>query len=345
MRSVIPTRTSRAPSGLQTVALLGAAGLVASLLYVHTQKRQAERDNPPQGKFVDVDGVRLHYIERGEGPAVVLLHGNGVFSADFDLSGIVESASRPYRVIAFDRPGFGHSDRPVLNQWTPEAQAKLLYKALHQIGVERPILVGHSWGTLVALAMALDYPKYIRAIALVSGYYYPSARPDVPLLSAPAIPGLGHLLRNTLAPLIGRMMWGGIVKRMFAPEPVPERFRAMPMWMSLRPSQLGASASETAMMIPAAKRLSERYRELTMPVAIIAGDNDKIVDVEHNAQRLHAEIPHSELIIEPGVGHMAHYADPGRIMDAVSRLEASLTPGGANLRHSATTHQPPPSLH
>jgi pimeloyl-ACP methyl ester carboxylesterase len=345
MHSQIPTRSARTPSGLQTAALVGAAGLIASLLYVHAQQRQVERLHPPQGKFVDVDGLRLHYVEQGEGPALVLLHGNGVYATDFALSGLQESAAIPYRVIAFDRPGFGYSDRPDNKQWTPEEQAKLLYKALHQIGVERPILVGHSWGTLVALAMAIEFPKYIRAITLVSGYYYPSARSDVALLSAPALPGIGQVLRHTIAPVLGRMLWSRVIKRMFAPEPVPERFGDMPKWMALRPSQIGASAAETAMMVPAAKRLSARYAELTMPVAIIAGAEDQVVDPVHNARRLHEDIAHSELIIEPGVGHMAHYAAPARIMEAVARLEASLTPGGANLRHGATMHQPPDTLH
>lgn len=338
MRSVIPTRSSRAPSTLQTAALLGVAGLAAALVYVQAKQRSAERDNPPKGQFIEVDGVRLHYTEQGEGQALVLLHGNGLFSQDFNASGLTESAGRPYRVIVFDRPGFGYSDRPGTLAWTPEEQARLFYKALHQLGVERPIVIGHSWGTLVALAMALDYPKYVRAITLVSGYYYPTARPDVPLLAAPALPGIGHLLRYTVAPVLGRLLWPRIVKRMFAPAPVPERFQELPKWLVLRPSQLGASAAETGMMIPAAKRLSERYRELTMPVALVAGDSDNIVDVREHALRFHQEVQHSDLLLEQDVGHMAHYADPARIMDAVARLEASLTPGGANLRHSATIH-------
>ena len=337
MQSLIPTRSSRAPSGVQTAGLVAAA-LAASLLYVQAKQRNAERQNPPQGKFIDVDGVRLHYVERGDGPALVLLHGNGLFATDFGLSGLQGSAARSHRVIAFDRPGFGHSERPHNNRWTPEEQAHLLYKALHQIGVEHPIVVGHSWGTLVALAMALDYPKYVRALTLVSGYYYPSARPDVPLMAAPALPGIGHLLRYTIAPLLGRMMWPLLIKRMFAPAQVPPRFNDLPKWMSLRPSQLGASASETAMMIPAAKRLSQRYSELTMPLAIIAGNGDKIVDVEHNALRLHEEVPHSELIVEVGAGHMPHYSDPARVMEAVERIEAGLVPGASSRNQSATAH-------
>ena len=338
MRSVIPTRSSRAPGGLQTAALLGVAGLAASLLYVQSKQRAAQRDNPPQGQFVDVDGVRLHYVERGQGPALVLLHGNGLMSNDFDLSGLLDSAARPYRIIAFDRPGFGHSERPGTRNWTPEEQAKLFYKALHQLGVERPIVLGHAWGTLVALAMALEYPKYVRAISLVSGYYYPSDRRDVPLLSGGALPGIGQLLRHTIAPLIGRLLWDRLLKRTFAPAPVPARFAELPKWMALRPSQLGASSAEMAMMVPSAQRLSQRYRELTLPVAIIAGGGDQIIDVDRNALRLHAEVQHSELVLDQLAGHMPHYADPAQVMAAVERLEASLTPGGANLRHPATVH-------
>lgn len=325
MRSVIPTRTSMAP-GWQAAGLV-AAGLAASLLYVQAKRRTVEREHRPQGQFIVVDGVQLHYTERGEGQALVLLHGNGLFAADFDLSGLQGSAEQHYRVITFDRPGFGYSARPGSTRWTPQAQARLLYQALHQLGVERPIVLGHSWGTLVALAMALDYPRYVRAIMLVSGYYYPSARIDSALLGAPALPGIGHLLRYTVAPLLGRLLWPRLVKRMFAPAAVPERFDALPKWMALRPAQLGAAAAEAAMMVPAARSLSQRYGELTMPVTLVAGSGDKIADVAHNAQRLHREVGHSELIIEEGVGHMPHYADPAPMLAALARMQARQAPG------------------
>jgi pimeloyl-ACP methyl ester carboxylesterase len=319
--------TTRRPASWRTPALLAAAGIAASFLYVQAKKHAVERDNPPAGKFVDVDGVRLHYLERGEGPVLVLLHGNGLFANDFELSGLLEQAAQNHHVIAFDRPGFGYSERPSDTSWTPEAQAKLIYQALHRLRIERPIVVGHSWGTLVALAMALDFPKYVRGVALMSGYFFPSGRIDAPLASVPAVPVLGHLLRYTVAPLMGRMMWPALVKRMFGPATTPERFKRLPVWMSLRPSQLGASAAESGLMIPAAQRLSQRYAELTMPVAVIAGSGDRIASAEHHAVRLHEEIPHSELVMQPGVGHMVHYANPDRIMAAVEKLEAEASPG------------------
>ena len=93
--------------------------------------------------------------------------------------------------------------------------------------------------------------------------------------------------------------------------------------MTLRPSQLRASAAEAGLMVPAASRLSTRYAELTLPIAVIAGDGDKVVSPDRHAHRLHAEISHSELAMQPGVGHMAHYGDQNAIMAAIDKLRAT----------------------
>jgi pimeloyl-ACP methyl ester carboxylesterase len=90
------------------------------------------------GRFVEVAGVRLHYVEHGEGEPLVLLHGNGSMIQDFQSSGLIDMAARTYRVIVFDRPGFGHSERPRTTIWTAEAQADLIHKALKKIGVPVP---------------------------------------------------------------------------------------------------------------------------------------------------------------------------------------------------------------
>ena len=111
-------------------AVVAGLGLAASYLFVRSKTAQAERDNPPRGKFVEVDGVRLHYLERGSGPALVLLHGNGVYATDFEYSGLIDKLSERYRVIAFDRPGYGYSERPRTTLWTPDAQARLLHHAM-----------------------------------------------------------------------------------------------------------------------------------------------------------------------------------------------------------------------
>jgi pimeloyl-ACP methyl ester carboxylesterase len=307
--------------GWQIGAAAAGLGLAASFFYVRAKTKQAEAENPPQGRFVTADGVRLHYIERGEGPTLVLLHGNGVLADDFDHSGLLDRAAQHYRVIAFDRPGFGYSERPRSKVWTPQAQARLLRHALQELGVDSAIVLGHSWGTLVALSMALDAPDFVRGLVLLSGYYYPSLRADV-LTSGPAVPVIGDLMRYTVSPIVGRMLWRPIAKRAFAPMDVDVRFRALPVWMMLRPSQLRASAAETAMMVPSAMTLAKRYQELKVPAVIMSGTQDLIVDFSHNSERLSERIPDSELQLQPGVGHMTHYAHPEQVMAAVDSIAA-----------------------
>ena len=116
---------------------------------------ESEQTSRPPGRFTVVDGVRVHYIARGKGRPVVLIHGNGTMAEDFVICGLVDRLAERYRVIAIDRPGFGHTDRPRSRVWTASAQAHLVHRVLERLKVERPVIVGHSWGTLVALVLAV----------------------------------------------------------------------------------------------------------------------------------------------------------------------------------------------
>ena len=287
---------------------------------MQVKTRQAERDNPPRGKFLTVDGVRLHYLDQGRagGEVVVLLHGNGVTAEDFRNSGLLDQLAATHRVIAFDRPGFGYSERPRSTVWTPAAQASLLGKALDQLGVPRAVVLAHSWATLVALAMAHERPGLVAGLVLASGYYYPSVRLDV-LTATPAIPIIGDLMRYTISPLVGRLMWPLLVKRAFHPSPVPDSFRRLSPWMMLRPGQLRAEAAETAMMIPSAAALKKHYPGLHMPVELIAGRDDAIADMRHNSERLESDLPQARLTVLPGAGHMIQHLSQAELLQAVAR--------------------------
>ncbi|MCJ2118376.1 alpha/beta hydrolase [Methylobacterium sp. J-001] len=313
--------TRRSPSRPWLVPTLvgSAAALGASALYALAATRKAEQRTPPIGQFMTVDGVRLHYIERGHGEPLVLIHGNGTLIQDFLVSGIVDDLAKRYRVIIFDRPGYGYSDRP-RGLWTPRAHATLFAKALERLDVSRAVVLGHSWGALVAVALALQAPQLVRSLVLASGYYYPTLRADVILTSPVAIPGLGDLMRYTVSPLAGRLMLPALIKGMFAPAAVPERFdRAFPKAMMLRPLQLRASAEDAATMTPAAAELQHHYRDLTLPVVIITGGDDQIADVGRQSQRLHRELPGSTFMVIPGMGHMIHHLAPDQVVAAVAR--------------------------
>ncbi len=312
--------------GLHPYAIAGlsvGAGLAISAIVNAGLARKAERDNPPAGRFVDVDGVRLHYVERGAGDPLVLLHGNGSMIQDFESSGLVEMAAAKYRVIVFDRPGYGHSERPRHVVWTPQAQAELIQGALAQIGVSRATVLGHSWGASVAVALAAKYPSMVAALVLASGYYYPSVRADVVALSGPAVPVIGDLVRYTLSPILSRMLWPLFLAKIFGPAPVPAKFRGFPKEMSFRPSQIRASAAESALMIPDAFAARGHYAALRMPVVIIAGEDDRLIDIDDQSARLHRDIAQSAFRRLRGVGHMVHQTATGAVMSAIDEAARS----------------------
>ena len=158
-------------STTETVLLIIVAGLVAVMLSNVAFQIIAERRNPPIGVFIECDGVRLHYIDRGDAasPCVVLFHGNGTMIQDLILSGLVDSLANNYRVVCFDRPGFGYSQRPRTRVWTASAQATLFAMVLDRLGVRNPVVLGHSWGTLVAIALALKSDYAVNGLVLASG--------------------------------------------------------------------------------------------------------------------------------------------------------------------------------
>ena len=299
---------------------VGIASVVAALILAavvnYYLARRAERHNPPKGRFVDVDGLSIHYVDHGSGEAVVLLHGNGSMIQDFECSGLIEAASQKYRVVVFDRPGFGHTQRPRNTIWSAQKQADLLYRALVQIGIPRATVLGHSWGASVAVALALSHPRFVGSLVLVSGYYYPTFRADIPLLSGPAIPVIGDVISYTVAPIISRLIWPLLLRRIFAPAPVPEKFALFPKEMVLRPAQLRASAEETALMIPGAFTLQWRYRDLTMPVVIIVGEDDRLVEATQSA-RLHRGVRQSTFISVANTGHMVQQTATARVLEAI----------------------------
>jgi pimeloyl-ACP methyl ester carboxylesterase len=273
---------------LLTIAAAGAAALAVAN---HLAARRAERRHRPAGKFMVVDGARLHYREWGAGSVIVLLLGNGAMAEDFEISGIADLLAKNHRVIAFDRPGFGFSERPRDRIWTAQAQADLLGAALHRLNVERAVVVGHSWGTLVALTLAFRDQSRVAGLVLMAGYYFPSFRTDVALASWPAVPLLGDVLRYTVSPILGRLTSPSVKRKLFAPAAVSARFdHDFPVDLAVRPSQVRASAAETALMVPTAASLSERYADLTLPVTIIAAKGDHLVDFEHQAVRMKTQV-------------------------------------------------------
>jgi pimeloyl-ACP methyl ester carboxylesterase len=307
-------------TGATRTALYVLGGLLASAALVQFLSKKAEREHRPIGRMIRVRGRPIHVVDRGTGPCVILLHGNGSMVEDFASTGLIDRLATTHRVLAFDRPGFGESDRED-GDWSPDREADLLAEVLEQLGVEQSIVVAHSWATLVAISLAARTPTLITGLVLLSGYYYSSARLDVALMMPGALPIVGPLVRFTVWPLIARLGAPAAFKYLFSPMSVPAAFRRMySVPMATRPCQLKSLADDTVTMPSAAHHASSTYSAIQIPVRLIAGINDRVVKTSEQSVRLNRELADSELQLLEGVGHMSHHARPDLIIAAVNEL-------------------------
>lgn len=294
---------------------------------------------PPAGPFVAVPGGRLATIQAGpvDGPPVVLLHGASANAAD-PMEGVGRLiASRGYRVIAFDRPGFGWSDRPGgSSDAAPAAQARLIAEALAAMGVGPAIVLGHSWAGALALALALDHPERVSGLVLAAPVGMPMPGPvTLPWYWNLALkPPVLWVLSRTLGPPVAMYFLREAGRRVFQPEePVPGYVTTSRAALVLRPKTLLANVQDLVGLTTALAAMSPRYGDLHVPTTIVSGAADPIVRPDLQAKPLSRAVPGAQLVMLPGAGHMIHYTAPDALADAVTALAASLrreaAPAGA----------------
>lgn len=316
-----PRRTAGIAIG---ASLIGGTAIAAAIAArrMREHARRAEAAHPPRGRFVEIGKARLHYLTRGRGSPVVLLHGNGALGEDFFASGLVDRLARRHRVFVFDRPGYGWSTLSGARAMSVEAQAALFAEAFRRLGIGRPVVVGHSWGALVAAAIGVLEPQAAGGLVLLAGYFYPVVPLDATIVALSAAPGIGALAHATVSPALIRAVWPRLTRRLFAPAPVPPRFRRMPVELVLRPSHLATAAAELPGTLISVSRLAPRYGEIRLPVAILAGPGDREVPTERHSRRLARDIPGATLTLVPKAGHMIHYSALGEIVSAVEAVAA-----------------------
>ena len=298
------------------VAVFG--GLYAYTLWFssHTEGRF-----PPLGKFVEVEGTKLHYVDQGDGVPVVLVHGASGNMRDFANS-ILDDIAKDHRVIAFDRPGHGWSERgPLEDVHDPAVQARLINGALKQLGVGDHVLLGHSWGGAVAMAYALNHPEDLKGLVPLAGATYPWTGGVAwyhGIVQTP-IAG-GFFLRTLMVPAGQQLKEPGVVGN-FYPDVAPDGFsEAIGLDLLFRPGNFRNNSVDVSNLKSALVRQSQRYAEVKVPTIIIHGGGDRSVGFAIHSEPLHAAVSGSELIRLRGTGHMPHYARPDVVLDAIARL-------------------------
>lgn len=307
---------------LVLIPLVLLAGL---FVYTRVEVYRIERRFPPVGEFVSVaeGAVDIHYLRRGSGAPVVMLHGRDGMLQEFTFS-IFDPVAQDYDAIAFDRPGYGYSERDKAERLTTEHQARLINEALNELGVEQPLLIGHSYGGAVMLQYLLDYPDQVSGAISLAGVAYLDEPPDAGVFGLPLVPLVGPLATHTVALPLGRQLVPGIYEQAFSPAEPLEMYVETISSLYLRPSQLTATAGELATMYDAVGALSPRYHEITLPVTVIFGDSDRMLDVVVDGQRLVEALPDATFILVENAGHKVHHTHQDIVMDAIHRLAENI---------------------
>ena len=224
-----------------------------------------------------------------------------------------ERLAARHRVILLDRPGLGWSERRSSNGSSPAYQAAMLSGVLDRLGVDRVILVGHSWGGLLALTFALDYPHRVAGLVVIAPPTHPWLGQTTWLYSVFAIPVVGWVFAHTLTLPFGALLIGPGFRGAFLPQsPPPGYMKRSAARLLLRPATLLANAADIAGLKAFLKRQAERYDTLAAPIVVITGDRDTVVSPRHHAMRLAAAVPGARVEVLPGFGHMLHHAAADR---------------------------------
>lgn len=306
--------------------VLGAVVLIllGLVLYTWLKKRQVERAVPPRGAFVDISSGRLHYLTCGEGPDIVMIHGLGGQMGNFD-TGLCDNLARDHRVTLIDRPGAGYSERAPGTPTNIIAHAELIEEAIQKLGIERPLIVGHSLGGAIALGIALRGRVKARGLALLAPLTLPVEN------YSEAFEGL-NITSDWVRRFVG---WTFAVPTMvrrpeplreliFGPDEIPSNYMVPGGGLlSLRPNHFIETSRDfvaTADDMPAMVR---QYSKLTLPIRILYGTQDRILDHALHGTSLVARYPQMGLELIDG-GHMIPVTRPDVCATFIRRASQSM---------------------
>jgi pimeloyl-ACP methyl ester carboxylesterase len=306
------------------VCIIVIAGLVVFSLYI---ARRVEGALPPQGRFIDIGPDRIHYVEYGSGTPLVFIHGlNGQLRnfAYLDMNELAQT----HRVILIDRPGSGHSTRGADSSASISAQARTVAQFIDIMGLNKPVLVGHSLGGAIALAVGLNHPDSVGRLALIAPLTH---------LVDPGRAFGGLMIRSSLVRRIVSVtlatpfaIWGSraILDIVFGPETVPRDFATKGGGLlGLRPRSFYVASSDMMAVPDDLPAMEKRYASLRLPVDVLYGREDRILDWRSHGEALKQKLDRTNLRLVDG-GHMLPVTVPSVTMKWLRAIadEALTTP-------------------
>lgn len=281
---------------------------------------RAEQRLDPIGQFITVNGVKLHYVIAGEGPGIMLVHGASSNLREFSSS-LLPVLAKTHRVIAFDRPGYGFSERPSeQGGWlNPVQVADLLLDASESLGVSKPMIVGHSWAGSVVMSALVHLPERISAGVLLSGVAGHWTGPlDWKYTLAEQRPWLSKLFAYTLVQPVGKYFVQDGLAEVFAPDPVPEgQVERSGIALALRPQTYLHNVRDMNELSVFMQTLSPHYHQVSAPLLIIHGESDSLVPFWNHGRRLLPVIPQAQVLLLAKTGHAPHHTKTAEVSEAI----------------------------
>jgi pimeloyl-ACP methyl ester carboxylesterase len=267
---------------------------------------------------LDMEGVRLSCVQLGTGRDVVYLHG-ALTTSDEGIIALGATLAPHCRLTAFDRPGHGLSD-PVPNGGSIWTQARLIAEAWTELGLVRPIVIGHSFGAAVALAIALRTPDHVEGIIALAPIAFPELRPELTLFGPRALPLTGSgwtALARPADPALLFALWNG----MFLPQGMTSAFRTgFPFQAAGAADRLQAEGADALQLAAGLARAVSLYRRCQRPVHILQGDRDLVVNPFLHGRPLVEWVPDARFSWLAGLGHMAHHFRPEAVLKAMQQM-------------------------
>jgi pimeloyl-ACP methyl ester carboxylesterase len=309
---------------LLTLILIVAVIVAGLAWFAANTARKVEAAVPPCGEFMEIDGHRLHYVDtKGTGPAIVMIHGLGSTLWNYTYA-LVEKLSGEFRVIAVDRPGSGYSVRPDDAPARLGAQADTLAKFIRGLGLKQPLLVGHSLGGALSLAIALDHPDCAGALALIAPLTH--AQDEVPepfqglVINSPV---MRKIIAWTLATPMSIRNAPKLLKIVFGPDAVPVDYPTRGGGLlGLRPNSFYNTSSDAVAVMEDVPGMMKRYGGLTIPLGMLFAKGDLLLDYRRQGEALKQKCPALDLVLLDEHGHMLPLTAPDATAGLIRRVAA-----------------------
>lgn len=283
-----------------------------------------ERRNPPVGAFAEIDGARIHYVHipapaGADLPPVVFIHGASANLKDqmLPLKPLLEGRAE---MLFLDRPGFGWSERG--GNETLAAQADTIAALMDRLGIEKAVIVAHSFGGAITTAFARQHPDKTLGLVFLSPATHPwPGGATAWYYKLTATPAIGWLFSETLAYPAGMLQIGDATACVFSPNDVPNRYvgnASIPL--VLRPSAFRANARDVAQLYDYVRAASPGYRAIKAPTVVISGDRDKVVYATIHSVGLERDIPGAELVWVHNLGHKPDWIAPDLVVGAIEKV-------------------------